>query len=99
MESDLVQSKNIEPNSSKLLQQRILNAIAGDKSYQVNDLVLELQQIYGTSLSIEDIRDALEKLEAQKRIILFDPDTQSDFLHYIIRSYEGVLFWLTAAAT
>src|SRR5918992_2599038 len=99
MESDSVQSKGVDLDRSELLQQRILDAAATDKCYKVKDLVTELQQTFDRSLSLEEIQDAMKKLEREKRIILFEPVTKDDFLHYIIRSYDSLSFWLRIAAT
>lgn len=99
MESGLVQSKNVGSDRSELLQQRILDAVATHKRYKVKDLVTELQQTFDRSLSLEEIQDAMKKLEREKRIILLEPVTKEDFLHYIIRSYDSLFFWLRIAAT
>jgi Protein of unknown function (DUF1616) len=66
---------------------------------RVRDLVTELQQTYDGALSLEEIQDALKKLERKKRIILLEPATKGRFLHYITGSYNGLLFWLRIAAT
>jgi Protein of unknown function (DUF1616) len=100
MESDSVQSKGVDLDRSELLQQRILDAAAAThKCYKVKDLVTELQQTFDRSLSLEEIQDAVKKLEREKRIILLEPVTKEDFLHYTIRSYDSLCFWLRIAAT
>ena len=99
MESDSVQSKGVDLDRSELLQQRILDATATHECYKVKDLVTELQQTFDRSLSLEEIQDAMKKLEREKRIILLEPVTKEDFLHYIIRSYDSLFFWLRIAAT
>ena len=99
MEPDLVQSKSIDSDRSELLQQRILNSIATRKCFRVRDLVVELQHTYNESLSIEEIQNAVRKLEREKKIMLLEPGTKGHFFHYIMRSYNGLLLWLTTAAT
>jgi len=99
MESDLVQSKSIDSDRSKLLQQRILNSVAMHKSFRVKDLVVELQHTYSESLSIEEIQNAVRKLESEKKITLHGPGIKGHFFHYITRSYNGLSLWLTTAAT
>jgi Protein of unknown function (DUF1616) len=99
MESDSVQSKGVDLDRSELLQQRILDAAATHKCYKVKDLVTELQQTFDRSLSSEEIQNAMKKLEREKRIILLEPVTKEDFLHYTIRSYDSLFFWLRIAAT
>jgi hypothetical protein len=99
MESDLVQSKSIDSDRSELLQQRILDSVATHKCYSVNDLVVELQHTYSKSLSIEEIQNAVRKLESEKKIMLLRPGTKGHFFHYILRSYNGLSLWLTTAAT
>jgi Protein of unknown function (DUF1616) len=99
MESDLVQSKSIDSDRSELLQQRILNSVATHKPLRVKDLVVELQDTYTESFSIEEIQNAVEKLESKKKIVLIEPGTKGHFFHYIIRSYNGLSLWLTTAAT
>jgi hypothetical protein len=99
MESDLVQSKSIDSDRSELLQQRILNSVATHKRFRVKDLVVELQHTYSESLSIEEIQNAVKKLESEKKIMLLEPDTKGHFFDYILRSYNGLSLWLTTAAT
>jgi hypothetical protein len=99
MESDLVQSKSIDSDRSELLQQRILNSVATHKPFKVKDLVVELQDTYTESFSIEEIQNAIEKLEREKKIVLIEPGTKGHFYHYIIRSYNGLSLWLTTGAT
>jgi hypothetical protein len=70
MESDLVRSKSIASDRSELLQQRILESVATHKCYSVKDLVVELQHTYGKSMSIEEIQNAVKKLESEKKITL-----------------------------
>ena len=99
MESDLVQSKSIDSDRSELLQQRILNSVATHKRFRVKDLVVELQHTYSESLSIEEIQNAVKKLESEKKIMLLEPGTKGHFFDYILRSYNGLSLWLTTAAT
>jgi hypothetical protein len=99
MEPDLVQSKSIDSDRSELLQQRILNSVATHKRFRVKDLVVELQHTYSESLSIEEIQNAVKKLESEKKIMLLEPDTKGHFFDYILRSYNGLSLWLTTAAT
>ena len=99
MESDLVQSKSIDSDRSELLQQRILDSVAMHKCYSIKDLVIELQHTYSKSLSIEEIQNAVKKLESEKKITLLEPATKGHFFHYIMRSYNGLSLWLTTAAT
>ena len=99
MESDLVQSKSIDSDRSELLQQRILESVATHKYYSVKDLVVELQQTYSKSMSVEEIQNAVKKLESEKKITLLWPGTKGHFFDYIIRSYNGLSLWLTTAAT
>jgi Protein of unknown function (DUF1616) len=99
MESDLVQSKSIDSDRFELLQQRILNSVAMHKSFGVKDLVVELQHTYSESLSIEEIQNAVKKLESEKKIMLLGPGTKGHFFDYILRSYNGLSLWLTTAAT
>ena len=99
MESDLVQSKSIDSDRSDLLQQRILESVATHKCYSVKDLVVELQHTCRKSMSIEEIQNAVKKLESEKKIVLLRPGTEGHFLHYIMRSYNGLSLWLTTAAT
>jgi hypothetical protein len=99
MESDLVQSKTIDSDRSELLQQRILTSVAMHKSFRVKDLVVELQHTYSESLSIEEIQNAVRKLESEKKITLHGPGTKGHFFHYVMRSYNGLSLWLTTAAT
>src|SRR5215210_3789048 len=99
MESDLVQSKSIDSDRSELLQQRILDSVAMHKCYSIKDLVIELQHTYSKSLSIEEIQNAVRKLESEKKITLHGPGIKGHFFHYITRSYNGLSLWLTTAAT
>ena len=99
MESDLVQSKSIDSDRFELLQQRILNSVAMHKSFRVKDLVVELQHTYSESLSIEEIQNAVRKLESEKKITLLEPGIKGRFFDYITRSYNGLSLWLTTAAT
>lgn len=99
MESDLVQSKSIDSDRFELLQQRILNSVAMHKSFRVKDLVVELQHTYSESLSIEEIQNAVRKLESEKKITLLGPGIKGHFFHYITRSYNGLSLLLTTAAT
>ena len=99
MESDLVQSKSIDSDRFELLEQRILNSVAMHKSFRVKDLVVELQHTYSESLSIEEIQNAVKKLESEKKITLLEPNPKGHFFNYIIRSYNGLSLWLTTAAT
>src|SRR5919112_2183974 len=99
MESDLVQSKSIDSERSELLQQRILDSVAMHKCYSVKDLVVELQHTSTKPLSIEEIQNAVKKLEREKKITLLGPGTKGPFFHYIMRSYNGLSLWLTTAAT
>jgi hypothetical protein len=99
MESDLVQPKSIDSDRSQLLQQRILDCISTHKSCSVKDLVFELQHTCSESLSIEEIQSAVKKLESEKKITLLGPGTKGHFFDYIMRSYNGLPLWLTAAAT
>ncbi len=99
MEPDLVQSKSIDAERSKLLQQRILDSVATHKCFRVKDLVVQLQRTYNESMSIEEIQSAVKKLESEKKIILLEPGTEGHFLQYLIKSYNGLSLWLTAAAT
>jgi NADH:ubiquinone oxidoreductase subunit 6 (subunit J) len=99
MESDLVQSKSIDSDRFELLQQRILNSVAMHKSFGVKDLVVELQHTYSESLSVEEIQNAVKKLESEKKITLLEPGTKGHFFNYVIRSYNGLSLWLTTAAT
>jgi hypothetical protein len=99
MESDLVQSKSIDSDRSELLQQRILKSVATHKCYSVKDLVVELQHTYSKSMSIEEIHNAVKKLESEKKITLLGPGTKGHFFDYIMRSYNGISLWLTTAAT
>jgi hypothetical protein len=99
MESDLVQSKSVDSDRSELLQQRILESVATHKCYSVKDLVVELQHTYGKSMSIEEIQNAVKKLESEKKITLLGPGTKGNFFDYIMRSYNGLSLWLTTAAT
>ena len=99
MESDLVQSKSIDSDRSELLQQRILDSVAMHKCYSIKDLVIELQHTYSKSLSIEEIQNAVKKLESEKKIMLLEPGTKGHFFDYILRSYNGLSLWLTTAAT
>jgi Protein of unknown function (DUF1616) len=99
MESDLVQSKSIDSDRSELLQQRILESVATHKCYRVKDLVVELQRSYSKSMSIEEIQNAVKKLESEKKITLLGTSTKGHFFDYIMRSYHGLSLWLTIAAT
>jgi uncharacterized membrane protein len=99
MEPDLVQSKSIDSDRSELLQQRILDSVATHKCFRVKDLVVELQHNYSEPLSIEQIQNAIKKLESEKKITLLEPDTRGRFFHYIMRTYNGLSLWLTTAAT
>jgi hypothetical protein len=99
MESDLVQSKSIDSDRSELLQQRILDSVAMHKCYSIKDLVIELQHTYSKSLSIEEIQNAVKKLESEKKITLLEPGTKGHFFDYIMRNYNGLSLWLTTAAT
>ncbi len=99
MESDLVQSKSIDSDRSELLQQRILDLVATHKCYSVKDLVVELQHAYNKPLSIEEIQNAVKKLESEKKITLLEPGTNGNFFHYIMRSFNGLSLWLIIAAT
>ncbi len=99
MESDLVQSKSIDSDRFELLQQRILNSVAMHKSFRVKDLVVELQHTYSESLSIEEIQNAVRKLESEKKITLLEPGIKGRFFDYITRSYNGLSLWLTTVAT
>lgn len=98
MESDLVQY-NIDSDRSELLQQRILDSVATHKCYSVKDLVVELHHTYSKSLSIEEIENAVKKLESEKEIMLLEPGTKGHFFDYIMRSYNGLSLWLTTATT
>jgi uncharacterized membrane protein len=60
---------------------------------------VELQHAYNKSLSIEEIRRAVKKLENDKKIMLVEPGTNGYFLDYIMRGYNGLSLWLTTAAT
>jgi hypothetical protein len=99
MESGLVQSKGIDPDRCELLQKRILKSLATHKSYSIKELLVELQHAYNKSLSIEEIRRAVKKLENDKKIMLVEPGTNGYFLDYIMRGYNGLSLWLTTAAT
>jgi hypothetical protein len=99
MESDLVQSRSIDSDRFELLQQRILNSVAMHKSFRVKDLVMELQHTYSESLSVEEIQNAVKKLESEKKITLLGPGIKGHFFDYITRSYNGLSLWLTTAAT
>jgi hypothetical protein len=99
MESDLVQSKSIDSDRSELLQQRILNCVATHEYYSIKDLVVELQHTYNRSLSIDEIQNAVKKLENDKKITLLEPGINGHFFHYIMRDYNGFSLWLTTAAT
>jgi hypothetical protein len=99
MESDLVQSKSIDPDGSELLQQRILDYVATHKCCRVKDLLAQLQHTYSESLSTEEIQNAVKKLESKKKITLLVPGANRDFLHYVTRSFNGLSLWLTIAAT
>ena len=100
MEPNLVQSKSIDSDKSELLQQRILNSVAIHKCFKVKDLVVELQNTYNNeSLSIEQIQNAVKKLESEKKIMLLETDTKEHFFHYIIITYNSLSLWLTTAAT
>jgi uncharacterized membrane protein len=50
-------------------------------------------------LSIEEIQNAVRKLESEKKITLHGPGTKGHFFHYVMRSYNGLSLWLTTAAT
>lgn len=99
MEPDLVQSKSIDSDRSGLLQQRILDSVATHKCFKVKDFVVELEHTYNESFSIEEIQNAVKKLESEKKITLLEPGIKGHFLHYLIRSYNSVSLWLTIAAT
>jgi uncharacterized protein DUF1616 len=99
MESDLVQYRSIDSDRSELLQQRILDLVATHKCYSVKDLVVELQHTYDKPLSIEEVQNAVKKLESEKKIALLGPGTNGNFFHYIMRSVNGLSLWLITAAT
>jgi hypothetical protein len=99
MESDLVQSKNIDSDRCELLQERILKSVATHKCYSIKDLVVELQHTYSESVSIEEIQHAVKKLENDKKITLLEPGVNGHFLKYIIRGYNALSLWLTTATT
>ena len=99
MEPNLVQSKSIDSDRIEPLQQRILNSVATRKCFTVKELVVELQHTYNESLSIEEIQNAVKKLESEKKITLIEPDTKGHFLHHIMTSYNALSLWLTTAAT
>jgi hypothetical protein len=99
VEPDLVRSKSIDSGRSKLLQQRILDSVATHKCFRVKDLVVQLQHTYNESMSIEEIQNAIKTLESEKKITLLEPGTEGHFFHYLIKSYNGLSLWLTAAAT
>ena len=99
MEPNLVQSKSIDSDRYESLQQRILNSVATRKCFTVKDLVVELQHTYSESLSIEEIQNAVKKLESEKKITLLEPGTKGHFFHYIMRSYNALSLWLITAAT
>ena len=99
MEPDLVQSKSIDSDRSELLQQRILDSVATHKCFRVKDFVVELEHTYNESFSIEEIQNAVKKLESEKKITLLEPGIKGNFFHYVMRSYNGLSLWLTTAAT
>ena len=90
----MVQRREIDHHSQT--SDMILDAIRSHHCKTVQEVVDRLQKI-DKSLSFEDINEAIQILEEEKKISLLEARAQNSFGNYLVKTYGAFSFWFTVA--
>src|SRR5574341_873366 len=98
MESDMVQRQLEDIERKQLLQRMVIDAIEKHDCRKVRDVVNALQQV-DKLITFEEIRETIDELRKEKKVMLLESPVAVSFSRYIT-SFSAVMpFWLTIAVT
>jgi hypothetical protein len=96
VESDLVQYKELEIG---LIQLKVLEIVHTRKCKKVQEIVEILRQS-DSALTIDEIREAIESLHDDGKLVLNEPRLQGSFFSHITKNFDFIALplWLSLAA-
>jgi len=95
VESNLVQREKLE--ESKVLQEQILAVLCTRKHQKVEELVGAIRKI-DRSVPIENIREEIESLQDDGKVVLADSPIDGSFVNYVADFSTNLPFWLGLGA-